>query len=147
MDRKLGSILFTICLMLVFSYTAWEASSFNRLAQFFPYYLSIIAAFCCFISGLTQIIVLIKERKKGQSKDILQFLAPLRYIGWIFGYVLLIYLVGLMVATGIYLMLFLIIESKIKVWKSLATTVFVLIALSVFSGYLNLYWPSNIMGW
>ncbi|MFB5662272.1 tripartite tricarboxylate transporter TctB family protein [Alteribacillus sp. HJP-4] len=147
MDKKFASILFSAFLMIVFIYTAWTANEFTRLAKYFPFYISIIGALFCFLYTLIQIKNWRKAKKQEGDREVLRWRRPLIYTCWLLGYVLLIYIAGLMAATAVFLGAFLYYESKIKLWKTAATTAFVLVAVNVFSMYMNLYWPDNLLGW
>ncbi|MFZ4451370.1 tripartite tricarboxylate transporter TctB family protein [Salibacterium aidingense] len=146
MDKKTASLLFSLFLLLLFSGMAWEAAGFTELARFFPFYISIIGAVFCTVQTIFLLKEWIRDKEEKKSPN-LQIKAPTKYIGWIIGYVLLIYIFGLMAATGTYLILFLTMETRLNWWKTAGTTVLVLLFLNFFSIYMNLYWPENLMGW
>jgi hypothetical protein len=146
MNKLVGSTIFTFCLFLLFAGLALEAATFSRLAKFFPLYITIAGAILCFIYTIVQIRTIIKEEGLPEVLKKLQFKTPLKYLGWLLGYVVLVYIVGLLVATGIFLATFLFFESKFTIVKTAISISTVIVCLIVFSNIMNLFWPRSLLG-
>jgi len=146
MKKDTLNLLFSTFLFLMFTLAIFEALTFSRLAQFFPLYISIAGSVLTLIYLIKQLFELYKQKEKEGEATKLPILKPLRYIAWIIGYLLLIYIGGLMLATAIFLMVFLIFESKMTFLQTSISVVVVLVGVSALSSALNIYWPTNILG-
>ncbi|MDV2686123.1 tripartite tricarboxylate transporter TctB family protein [Alkalihalophilus lindianensis] len=146
MSRLLASTLFSFFLFVFFALFALEASTFSRLAQFFPYYISIAGAVLSFIYTTIQIRELVKNKKVQEELATLNMKRPLKYLAWLIGYVVLIYVLGIIVASILFLASFLYIESKFTVLKTAMSISIVVVGLLLFSNVMNLYWPNNLVG-
>lgn len=157
MGTRIFSLVFTLFLFVVFTLAAIEANNFTNLASFFPLFTAIIAANLALISSIIQGINIYKLKKgiinESDAKDNAIELESenaslgliFYYVGWVVGYVLIIYLLGLIIATIIFLVLFFTIESKFKVWKTLLATAIVITLIISFGNLMNLYWPTGVI--
>ncbi|WP_080875365.1 hypothetical protein [Oceanobacillus timonensis] len=146
MNRDYLNLIFSGFLFLLFTLTLIEALTFSQLAQFFPLYISIAGAILTFIYFITQVLTIYKQKKEEGNVTIIPLLQPLKYIGWIVGYLLLVFLTGLLLATTIFLFIFLIFESKMKLISAGISVACVLIGISLLSSALDIYWPTNLLG-
>lgn len=145
MKKETLELLFTAFLFLLFSVAMFDAMTFSKLARFFPLYISVAGTVLSLIYLIRQIVTII--RNKGiTGSDIISFSRPLRYIGWILAYLLLIYIAGLLPATSIFLFSFLILESGMNTIRSGISVIVVLVAISSLSSALGIYWPTNLLG-
>lgn len=142
MIRKVYSIVFVIFLILLFSVAAYEALSFQRLASYFPLYISLIGA------GLSIYVLYFETRNlKHDSERQIEpssTMSYFSYIAWMLFFVACIYLVGLPIASGIFLLLFLRYEahqSYISIVISVLGVVGVLIG---FAELMNLNYPRSL---
>lgn len=144
MKKDLLNIWFTVFLLLLFGTAAISALEFSRLAQFFPLYVSGAGtAFC----GIYLILLIVRyKRDNCAEEERISFLKPLTYIGWIVGYIGLIYLAGMLIATTVFLFAFLLLESKMTWIRSALSVVCVLLLISAASALLGVYWPTNLLG-
>lgn len=142
MNKELLNIFFTAFLVFVFAYAAVDALTFSRLAQFFPLYISSAGALLTSIYLVFTII----QYKKSKGYTPFSFRKPLRYIAWFLGFLLTIYVFGLMISTILFLSLFLIIESKMSAIKSMISVGVTIGALLAASHLLGIYWPTNLLG-
>lgn len=146
MNKDILNLIFSAFLFILFIFTTIEALTFTRLAQFFPLYISIAGAFLTLIYLVTKIIAYRKQQTEGRSTQTVPVLKPLRYIGWILGYLVLIYIGGLLLATAVFLFIFLFFESKMTLIKTSVSVVAVLVGISFLSSALDIYWPTNLFG-
>lgn len=146
MNKNIANIFFTAFIFALFALAALEALTFSRLAQFFPLYISGAGA----ILSLIYLIKIIIEHIKGTSPEDrheqLEILKPLRYIAWIIGYLLMIYVFGMLIATAVFLFIFLIAESKMKVLSSVLSVAVMLVLITYLSAAINIAWPSSLLG-
>ena len=150
MKTKRNSLIFTFILFVFFCWAAIEANTFSDKASFFPLFTAIISANVSLISFILQLIQYVRKRKAGVSaSDEEDTETPisniLYYLGWIAGYVVLIYLIGLIWSTLIFLLAFFLIESKFKVWKAALFSVIVVTIIISFGNLMNLYWPEGLI--
>lgn len=148
MTKEMKSILFTSFLFILFCLMALEANTFVDKAKFFPFFVAIGAAFLSFVSIILQTIDFRKGSKDKQSdeEESGELKEVLRYVFWIVGFIALIYIIGLMLATIIFLLVFLLIESKFRVVTTIFSTALVIGGLLLISNILNLYWPTGLLG-
>jgi bacteriorhodopsin len=137
-------------MLIFFLWTAWEALGFAKLAQFFPLYVSLVAITLIIV----QLYLGIKSKISGSSSasdaeevNVLRERMPayLVYIGWFLGYILLVYLIGFLVATGIFLFAFLIKESKMSLIQTITGVVITLGFIIFFGRVMHMYWPEGIL--
>ena len=146
MSRLVGSIIFTFFLFLLFTGLALEAMTFSRLAKFFPLYITLAGAILSFIYTFVQIRTLVKKEGLPEELKKLKFKRPFIYLAWLLGYVGLIYIVGFLLATALFLGAFLYFESKFTIIKTSISISIVLVFLILFSDVMNLYWPRSLLG-
>ncbi|ALA52232.1 tripartite tricarboxylate transporter TctB family protein [Shouchella clausii] len=145
MTKDLLNIGFTSFLMLVFGFAVFGALQFSRLAQFFPLYVSIAGTVC---TAIYLVVLIIRYRKENasSSRAVVSIARPLRYMAWLLGYIAFIYLVGMLIATSLFLVAFLMFESKMPFIKTALSVAIVLIGISAASSLLGVYWPTNLLG-
>lgn len=148
MSKEMKSILFTGSLFIMFCIMALEANTFADKAKFFPLFVALGAVFIALVSITLQTIQLIKSRKSNENKDEEEAGETgemIKYVLWIIGYVALIYIIGFMPATILFLLAFLLVESKFRIITTIPLIVLVVGVLVVFSNIMNLYWPTGLL--
>lgn len=161
-DRlRLGFSLFVLC---IFAYAAFDALDFSRRARYMPLYVS--------VAGLALSLLLISlelwwARKAGgvtqrrevaiedlAAQDIFspeqeyhRLKTTTYYLLWMIGYVGLIAVVGLPVASTLFLGLFLYIESRMKLPGIALSIAGMLAGLLTLTYLMNLRWPLSLIGW
>jgi len=138
---------FVSALLLLFTWAAWQARDFAELAQFFPLYISVGAVILLIIQLVMEIRASIAAPSAGGEDDGLEaqmlerIPAALKYLGWFFGYILLIYFIGLMAATALFLLGFLLMEARMRLLPALVGVVITVLAINLFGDVMKLYWP------
>lgn len=145
MSKSIANIIFTLFIFLLFTFAAIESLTFSRLAQFFPLYISIAGSAVSLIY-LIKIIIDYRKENSEEGNEAILIIKPIRYIGWIIGYLLMIYVFGMILATGIFLFIFLIYESRMKVLESALSVAVVIVAISYLSSAINIAWPGSLLG-
>lgn len=148
MDKQKLSIIFASFLFLVFCYTTWESIGFADRARFFPLYISVAAA----IITLLHIIISVVKLRKGHKE---QFESDqeaseddesvIKYIVWVIGYIAVIYLIGFLPATVIFLAAFLLVVTKFSIIKTVISMVVTLGLILTFGSVMNLYWHEGLI--
>jgi len=133
-------------MLLFFIYTAIEATTFRELASYFPLYLSILAIVMMTIEIIRQIIS-IKKGKEEEKGEVMHpnIGAALKYMGIIILYAVLVYIIGMVIATAIYVFAFLLLIAKMKWWKAALITGILIAAIVTFANVMNLYWPKSLI--
>ncbi|MCP3028744.1 tripartite tricarboxylate transporter TctB family protein [Halobacillus sp. A5] len=144
MTKQTLNLIFTFCIFIVFVWAAVTALTFSRLAQFFPLYVSIAGSIVSGIYLVKEVVKIMKQKDQGSHPKVL-IVKPIIYTGWIVGYVITISLFGLFIASTIYLIAFLLIESKFTFFKALYSTGIALVIITVLSNLLNIAWPQSVL--
>lgn len=143
MNKQKVSLVFSVALFLLFCWTAMETQNFRELARFFPYYISILGA----ILTLIDIIIKVVKMRREKSSEVLHQNIPgvIKYSLIICAYLLLIYLVGIVIGTAIFLFSFLYFEAKLGIVKTTISVAVVVAGIIVFGDVMNLYWPRSFL--
>jgi len=146
MNKSKYSLVFTVFLFILFVCLAWQASHFGELARFFPLYISIGGAVLTLAEVVVQLRRVIKE-----SKDHVETVhdSPwlvLKYLFWVLGYLGVIYIVGFIIGTAVYLLTFLYFETKFSIVKSAFGAAVAVSLLLLFGEVMTLYWPEGMLG-
>lgn len=144
---KLEQILFTLFIGLLFLAAFVLAKQFPATAQKFPNAL-LLTGLAFSVLHLLRVLI---DRKSYPSdvtdKGITaQFKKIAPYIFWILGYYLLIYLVGLVIGSALFIIAFLSRNTTIK-WYYGILSAFLVVTLMLFIGkLLSLKWPFGLLG-
>ena len=144
---KLEQILFTLFIGLLFLAAFLLAKQFPATAQKFPNAL-LLTGLAFSVLHMLRILI---DRKSYPAnvtdKGITaQFKKIAPYIFWILGYYLLIYLVGLVLASAIFVIAFLIRNTTMQ-WYYTIFSAFMVVTLMLFIGkLLSLKWPFGLLG-
>jgi hypothetical protein len=145
-NKEKYSLIFSVFVLILFCWMAWEARGFAELARFFPLYISIGGAVLALVDIILRIIKL-NRNKNNESESVHDKpLSVLKYFIWIVGFLVLIYLLGFLVATTIFLFAFLYIEAGFKLIKTFLSVTVTMVAIISFSNVMTLYWPKGLLG-
>lgn len=152
----------TVLIAVMFATMAWTAMGFPELAGYFPLAVGVGGGGLAVGSLLFD---LARWRKVGSAvgEDVgataavaeaddagsagRTFLRALYYLGWTIGYIALIWVVGVLVATPLFLALFLSIEAKVR-WRWIILSSAIMVGfLHQVAEILSLYWPESLLGW
>ncbi|TCT21709.1 tripartite tricarboxylate transporter TctB family protein [Melghiribacillus thermohalophilus] len=150
MAKAKYSIYFSIFLLVIFTYAVIDALTFAKLARFFPLYIAAIAVFFALMDLILNIYRYLKLRKSEQreqedQEDTEEFTGTVRYMIWIIGYVTGIYILGFMITTTLFLVLFLLFETKFGIIKTSVSTAITIGIILLFGNMMNLYWPKGLL--
>lgn len=139
------SLIFSFLLLMIFCWTTYEALQFAELARYFPLYVSVVGIILVLIELISSIL---KNKKLQNDKTEFhpQLQRAFKYILWIVSFLLVIFIAGFKIATVIFLLTFLTLESGFKLTKAVIAVVAVMFFLIVFGDYyMSLNWPKNLL--
>lgn len=153
-----------IAVLCLFIYSAVEALSFSRLARYMPLYVSIggiIASFGLLCIDLLRVRASdglgvrwsagIEDYEPVDSVSLEVENEKLKitsyYLLWIIGYLALVAVVGLPVASVLFLVVFLRIDAQLSMLAILLSVIGLIVTLQMLAHFVDLRWPSNLMGW
>jgi len=142
MTLKAYSVIFAALLISLFIWAAVEAASFQRLASYFPLYISIFGAI------LNTYILILELKARSNSKELNETSGGpkeyILYMSWFTGYFVAIYLVGMVAASMLFLFFFLRYESKQSLLFTIISMTLVALLLIGFSHMMNLNYPKSL---
>ena len=156
--RDMESLVFLLFVGLLFTLAAWNAGSFPMKARVFPQVVACAAIVLVVVELLRRFITLRRARSPRDSQvdqDLLveerptftdQFVAGLPYLAWIGGFYLLIYLAGFLVASGVFVFLFLTFVGKMRWYAAGGTALSLILVLLFLRSVMSLTWPSGLLG-
>jgi hypothetical protein len=158
-SRQLERFAFLVLVALVFVWAGWEATSFPSRARIFPQTVAFAALILTGVEVLKALISLSRHRaarRLSQGEAAEEGGATLReqvvkgapYLLWIIGYYVGIYLVGFVVASGAFVLLFLWRAGRVRWPAATLATAPLLAVLLLLGAAMNLSWPGGLLsGW
>ena len=144
------SLGFGILIMVLFLITGIAGTGFQRLAMYFPVTVSslgfVLSAIFVFLNIRQKIKNPAVVTSENETEEKEYFIGSVRYLAWFVGYIVLIYIAGILIATSLFLGAFLFFEAKMRWWGILISVVAALVVLNVISSVMRLYWPQSLLG-
>lgn len=156
-------LAFGVSLACLFAYTGYEALSFSRLARYLPLYVS-VAGFGLALVVVASDLLRLRLEARGQARRAQEsesaavegwdssgeqpadFARAAYFFSWILGYVGLVALLGLPVASALFLALFLRLVARLSLLAIVAGVAGVLAALLLMTHFMSLRWPPSLLG-
>ncbi len=149
--------LFTLLILLIFFGGVFTARQWQFQARLFPWTIGIPALLLC----VAQLAMdLFRTTESDNSDDVSGLMdlpvdrgIPVSVVvrravnsfGWIIGFMLVIWLIGFIISVPIYVLLYLLIQAREKLWVSLVYSGAMLIfILGVFHQVLHIPWPPGV---
>lgn len=153
------SVLFTLLFIATFTYVILESSRFPAGARLFPYYIGVVGLVIAIVELVRELFL---ERPNDRDdiwdgryaadlavdpddKPRESYLGALKYFGWIGGYYLLIWLIGLLGATGLFVWALLRLQFGVGYRGALVSALAAVGLAFGLSEVLNLYWPQSVL--
>ena len=149
-------VVFAVLLVIIFGYGVYEARTYPFLAHVFPYWISLVAL----VLSVAQLMNEIRRyflRVELVEADFVD-LAPdrsmppeviyrraLKYLAWILGLYLAIWVVGFVIAMTLFLLIFLRCEARLRWSNTLTLTVCGALFLIGISWIMTLFWPEGLI--
>src|SRR5690625_2805108 len=146
MKWRTAELLYTLFMLGIFTYTAIGATEFKKNAMYFPLYISILAIILLVIDLIRQF----RRFKKPLEKDEPEYLHPdtmgvFKYSLVLAFYAVLIYLIGFLLASIIYLFGFLYFIARMRLMYTIITVTVVVVFIVSFGNTMNLVWPKSLI--
>lgn len=134
-------------LIFVMFVSAFFASlGFHRLAMYYPVTASGLGAILSGIYVVQQILAARRAAPQPTSPEGATLRKAIPYIGWFVGYVVLIRLLGIHIATAIFLGSFLLRVARMRKLGVAISMTAAVVLLHLFGNLMNLHWPANLLG-
>ncbi len=145
--KTIEQIIFLGLVFIIFAWAAYSALEFPTQAQTFPWFVALGAM------GITVaelISFLITQRQAEKADDSGNSISPkiggiLPYLAWLLAYYGAIYVLGMVFASGIFVLLFLLIPGKMKWYWAVIAAVLVIVFLISMEDVMNLRWPRSVI--
>lgn len=143
MNKAIAQLSFTILMFIFFIYTAIEATSFKKLAKNFPLFISILAITILLIEIVRQVV---KLKENMQNGEVLHpnMAGVIKYTLILTLYIVMVYIIGIILASTIFVFLFLYFIANMKLIQSFITVAVLIGLLIAFGNAMNLTWPKSI---
>lgn len=145
MRQQKLSLSFSIFIFIIFCFAAWKSLSFAELARFFPLYISVAGAVLTLVHIIISSINIVRNKQDEKSGKLEELGSVFKYIVWVIGYIILIFVIGFLPATVVFLFAFLLKESKFGIIKTVIGVALTMSIILLFSNLMNLYWPTGII--
>jgi hypothetical protein len=149
--KKIEQVVFIIMVAAVFVWVVLEARSFPSKAGLYPWAVGILGLVLAAVEiGLT----ITRKSKPMEGEPQFQgddggLMRGVRqafpYMLWLGAYYVLIYLLGLVVASGLFIVAFLSLVGKLRWFVALGGAALLVLFLLGVSELLNLYWPDAFL--
>ena len=149
--------LFTLLILLIFFGGVFTARQWQYQARLFPWVIGIPALLLC----IAQLAMDLFKATESDDPDDVSGLMDLpvdrgipvsvvvrravNSFGWIIGFMLVIWIIGFIISVPLFVLLYLLIQAREKLWVSLVYTGAMLIfLLGVFHQVLHIPWPPGV---
>jgi hypothetical protein len=151
---------FSLIWILVFSYAVWEARNFPALSGLFP---TVISLAGIVLALFTLVIDVRRWRREGGAVGAdapatastaqlepgasigYAFARAGRYGLWLLSYLFLIWLIGLVPASAVFVALFLLVEARVRVRYLVVGSGVTVAGLLTLANAVNLFWPRSLI--
>ena len=150
--------LFTLLILLIFFGGVFTARQWQYQARLFPWVIGIPALLLC----IAQLAMdLFRTTESDNSDDVSGLMdlpvdrgIPVSVVvrravnsfGWVIGFMLVIWIIGFIISVPLFVLLYLLIQAREKLWVSLVYTGAMLIfLLGVFHQVLHIPWPPGVI--
>lgn len=152
--RHRDQLLFLVLVAALFGWVAIHAQGFHRTARIFPQVVAIAMLVLALIELVSYGLGAWREARHGVGPkgpveedgpslwDGMRQVGP--YIVWILAYFLGIYLVGFVVASGVFVALSLMTMGRMRWYAAIGSTAVLIAGLLVLANALTLQWPAGI---
>lgn len=154
-------VLLTALAAVAFAAMAWTSLDFPELGRYFPLAVGVGGAVLAVGSLLFDAVRWRKvgsavgrdagaTASLGEADDVSEatqvFVRTLYYLAWMLGFIALIWLAGILLATPLFLVAFLSIEAGVRWRWILVSSGFMVVFLYQVAEIMTLYWPRNLLG-
>lgn len=144
-------LIFLGLLIIIFAWAAWEATGFTGQARTYP----LVVGTAALVIGLAEFgAYTFTLRRQASTQEGTQsagetlgqrFSKALPYLSWLAGLYAMIYVIGMVISSGIFAFLFLLREGKMRWYYALLSGISVIIFLIIIQDVMSLKWPKSII--
>ena len=139
--------IFLGLLLLVFAWAAFEANGFNGQARLYPFVISVAGLL---IGAVEFGLFGFSQRGQGSAQSSgetlgQRFRKALPYLSWLIGLYATIYVIGMVISSGIFVFLFLFKEGKMRWYYALLSGILVIGFLIIMQDVMSLKWPKSLI--
>lgn len=153
--HNIEQIVFLVLVMLFFAWAGWDSLSFPEKAQTYPRTVA-FAAVLIALAELGSYIWSVRAQKLVPSKEgsdgvtqaetlSAKFMQILPYLLWLLACYAAIYVIGMVVASGLFVFLFLLREGKVTWYYALLSGLIVTLFLVAIGDVMGLKWPNSVI--
>ncbi len=146
--NHIEQIVFLVLLLLLFGWAFWSSLDFPGQAQTYPRTVAGAAA----LITLAELLAYIVNWRKGALPEVAEentltarFMTILPYLAWLLAYYVVIYVIGMVAASGLFVFLFLYREGEVKWYYALLAGVFIVLFLIQMEDVMSLRWPDSLV--
>ena len=146
--HNIEQVIFLLLVLLVFAWAAWDAFSFPEKAQTYPRTVALAAVIITLVE-LGSYTMTLRTQPSGEAavSDSVstQFFKILPYLFWLGAFYAAIYLMGIIVASGLFVFIFLLREGKMAWYYALLSGLIVIGFLLTMEDVMSLKWPRSVI--
>ena len=141
-------LVFLALVCLLFALTAWTARDFPPRARIFPQVVAVGGLLVGIVAAIRELQGRGRVRDERPGGFTGHFRKAIPYLCWLVLYYAAIYLVGLMLASGLFVVAFLVREARLKWYRAALGGVLVSVLLMGLASFVGLDWPTGLLtGW
>lgn len=145
--HQIEQIVFLLILLAVFAWMFFGAAEFSSQAQTYPRLMSGAAILIAIVELIWYGFGLKNDTDEVSIANTLtgRFKGILPYLIWLLAYFAVIYVLGMVAASGLFVTLFLIFEGKVKWYYALVAGLIIIAFLISMEDVMSLRWPRSIV--
>ncbi len=149
--------LFTLLILLIFFGGVFTARQWQFQARLFPWTIGIPALLLCIAQLATDLFRTTESENSDDVRGLMDLPVDrgipvsvvvrraINSFGWVIGFMLVIWLIGFIISVPLFVLLYLLIQAREKLWVALVYTGSMLIfLLGVFHQVLHIPWPPGV---
>ena len=141
-------LVFLLFLLALFGWALWSSLEFPGQAQTYPRTVAGAAVIITMIELVSYIVSWSNETLTEVAPEntlTARFMTILPFLVWLAAYYVVIYVIGMVAASGLFVFLFLYREGKVKWYYALLARVFIILFLVQMEDVMSLRWPDSII--
>ncbi len=145
--HNIEQIVFLLLILLFFAWAGWESLSFPNKAQTYPRTVALAAVVITLAELGSYLWTLRGQKSEEASSDTLtaKFIKILPYVLWLCACYATIYVIGMVVASGLFVFLFLFREGDVRWYYALLSGLIVIAFLLLIGDVMGLKWPESVV--
>ena len=143
--NSLEQYIFLTVALIVFAYAAYLALDFPTQAQTFPRSVALAAILMIVIEMIAYFFSIRGDKTPAPDDSIRATIGGIfPYLLWLGAYYIVIYFIGMVAASGLFIFFFLLLPGQMKWYSALFSAVLIIAFLILMEDVMNLRWPSSL---